>query len=177
MKTEPTLGSAELIDLVDRHSAHNYHPLPVVVAEAEGAWVTDVEGTRYLDMLADDSALNFGHRHPDLIRAAKEQLDRVTLTSRAFHHDLFGPFCEQLADLGVRRLAQLFGRRARELALVERQAQAHDPQAGSQAIAMLRHRVANLALDQVASDRSLGMPLGNDQAQPVPFNRRWLSER
>ncbi|MCD6020629.1 MAG: rocD [Actinomycetia bacterium] len=99
MKTEPKLGSAELIELVDRHSAHNYHPLPVVVAEAEGAWVTDVEGTRYLDMLAAYSALNFGHRHPDLIRAAKEQLDRVTLTSRAFHHDLFGPFCEQLADL------------------------------------------------------------------------------
>ena len=99
MKTEPKLGSAELIELVDRHSAHNYHPLPVVVAKAEGAWVTDVEGTRYLDMLAAYSALNFGHRHPDLIRAVKEQLDRVTLTSRAFHHDLFGPFCEQLADL------------------------------------------------------------------------------
>ncbi len=99
MKTEPKLGSAELIELVDRHSAHNYHPLPVVVAEAEGAWVTDVEGKRYLDMLAAYSALNFGHRHPDLIRAAKDQLDRVTLTSRAFHHDLFGPFCEQLAEL------------------------------------------------------------------------------
>jgi ornithine--oxo-acid transaminase len=99
MKTEPKLGSAALIELVERHSAHNYHPLPVVVAEAEGAWVTDVEGKRYLDMLAAYSALNFGHRHPDLIRAAKEQLDRVTLTSRAFHHDLFGPFCEQLAEL------------------------------------------------------------------------------
>ena len=99
MKTEPKLGSAELIELVDRHSAHNYHPLPVVVAEAEGAWVTDVEGKRYLDMLAAYSALNFGHRHPALIRAAKEQLDRVTLTSRAFHQDLFGPFCERLADL------------------------------------------------------------------------------
>jgi ornithine--oxo-acid transaminase len=99
MKTEPKLGSAALIELVQRHSAHNYHPLPVVVAEAEGAWVTDVEGKRYLDMLAAYSALNFGHRHPDLIRAAKEQLDRVTLTSRAFHHDLFGPFSEQLAEL------------------------------------------------------------------------------
>jgi ornithine--oxo-acid transaminase len=99
MKTEPKLGSAALIELVERHSAHNYHPLPVVVAEAEGAWVTDVEGARYLDMLSAYSALNFGHRHPDLIRAAKEQLDRVTLTSRAFHHDLFGPFCEQLAEL------------------------------------------------------------------------------
>jgi ornithine--oxo-acid transaminase len=99
VKTEPKLGSSELIELVERHSAHNYHPLPVVVAEAEGAWVTDVDGKRYLDMLAAYSALNFGHRHPDLVRAAKEQLDRVTLTSRAFHHDLFGPFCEQLAEL------------------------------------------------------------------------------
>jgi ornithine--oxo-acid transaminase len=99
MQTEPRLGSPELIELVERHSAHNYHPLPVVVAEAEGAWVTDVEGRRYLDMLSAYSALNLGHRHPDLIRAAKEQLDRLTLTSRAFHNDLFGPFCEQLAEL------------------------------------------------------------------------------
>ncbi|HEX5938037.1 MAG TPA: ornithine--oxo-acid transaminase [Actinomycetota bacterium] len=99
MRTQPRLGSDELIQLVDRHSPHNYHPLPVVVADAEGAWVTDVDGERYLDMLAAYSALNFGHRHPDLIRAAKAQLDRVTLTSRAFHHDLFGPFCEQLAAL------------------------------------------------------------------------------
>jgi ornithine--oxo-acid transaminase len=99
MRTEPRLGSERLIELVERHSAHNYHPLPVVVAEAEGAWVTDVEGKRYLDMLAAYSALNFGHRHPDLIRVAKEQLDRLTLTSRAFHNDLFGPFCEQLAEL------------------------------------------------------------------------------
>ena len=99
MQTEPRLGSRALIELVERHSAHNYHPLPVVVAEAEGAWVTDVEGKRFLDMLSAYSALNFGHRHPDLIRAAKDQLDRVTLTSRAFHHELFGPFCEQLAEL------------------------------------------------------------------------------
>ncbi len=99
MQTRPRLGSSELIELVDRHSAHNYHPLPIVVAEAEGAWVTDVEGARYLDLLSAYSALNFGHRHPDLVRAAKEQLDRLTLTSRAFHHDRFGPFCEELATL------------------------------------------------------------------------------
>jgi ornithine--oxo-acid transaminase len=93
-------GSSEQhIDLVERYSAHNYHPLPVVVAEAEGAWVTDTEGRRYLDMLSAYSALNFGHRHPDLIRAAKEQLDRVTLTSRAFHNDRFGPFAQHLAEL------------------------------------------------------------------------------
>jgi ornithine--oxo-acid transaminase len=93
-------GSSEThIDLVDRFSAHTYHPLPVVVAEAEGAWVTDVEGHRYLDLLAAYSALNFGHRHPDLVRAAHEQLDRVTITSRAFHNDRLGPFCEGLAAL------------------------------------------------------------------------------
>src|SRR5690606_4765241 len=80
-------------------SAHNYHPLPVVVAEADGAWVTDVDGRRYLDFLAGYSALNFGHRHPDLVNAAIEQLNRVTLTSRAFHHDQFGPFCQALAEL------------------------------------------------------------------------------
>ena len=99
MKTEGRLLTAEMIALVEEHSPHNYHPLPVVVSEAEGAWVTDVEGKRYLDMLSAYSALNFGHRHPDLIRAAKAQLDLVTLTSRAFHNDRFGPFCEQLAEL------------------------------------------------------------------------------
>jgi len=81
------------------HSAHNYHPLPVVIATAEGAWVTDVGGKRYLDMLAAYSALNFGHRHPRLIEAAQRQLERVTLVSRAFQHDQFGPFCAELAAL------------------------------------------------------------------------------
>ncbi len=81
------------------HSAHNYHPLPVVIAHAEGAWVTDVEGRRYLDMLAAYSAINFGHRHPRLVAAAQRQLDRVTLVSRAFEHDQFGPFCAELAAL------------------------------------------------------------------------------
>ncbi|MDA5145670.1 ornithine--oxo-acid transaminase [Streptomyces sp. AD681] len=82
-----------------RHSAQNYHPLPVVIASADGAWMTDVEGRRHLDMLAGYSALNFGHGHPRLVKAAKDQLERVTLTSRAFHHDRFGEFCAQLADL------------------------------------------------------------------------------
>ena len=70
-----------------------------MVAEAEGVWVTDVEGRRYLDMLSAYSALNFGHRHPELIAAAKEQLDRLTLTSRAFHNDQMGPFLRDLSDL------------------------------------------------------------------------------
>ncbi len=87
------------IDLEDRVAAHNYSPLPVVVAQAEGVWVTDVEGNRYIDALAGYSALNFGHRHPDLVAAAKAQLDRATLTSRAFHNDQLGPFCADLATL------------------------------------------------------------------------------
>ncbi len=69
----------------------NYHPLDVVVRSGEGAWVTDVHGRRYLDFLAGYSALNFGHRHPELTRIAHEQLDRLTLTSRAFGHDLLDP--------------------------------------------------------------------------------------
>jgi ornithine--oxo-acid transaminase len=87
------------IQEAERHTAHNYHPLPVVIAEGDGAWVTDVDGRRYLDCLAGYSALNFGHRHPALIAAARDQLDRVTLTSRAFLHDQFGPFCRDLAEL------------------------------------------------------------------------------
>lgn len=88
-----------LIASADAHSAHNYHPLPVVVATADGAWMTDVEGRRFLDMLAGYSALNFGHGNRRLIEAAKAQMDRVTLTSRAFHHDRFADFCRELASL------------------------------------------------------------------------------
>jgi ornithine--oxo-acid transaminase len=90
--------------LMQEHSARNYHPLPVVVAHAEGAWVTDVEGRRYLDCLAGYSALNFGHRHPALVAAAHRQLDRVTLTSRAFGSDQIGPFCAELAALVGKQL-------------------------------------------------------------------------
>ncbi|MEV5918176.1 ornithine--oxo-acid transaminase [Streptomyces pseudogriseolus] len=94
-----TRASAELIAAEELVLAHNYHPLPVVVARAEGAWVEDVEGRRYLDMLAGYSALNFGHRHPALIEAAHRQLDRLTLTSRAFHNDRLAGFAERLAAL------------------------------------------------------------------------------
>lgn len=83
----------------EQFGAHNYHPLPVVVERAEGVWVHDVEGKTYLDMLSAYSALNFGHGHPRLIGAARAQLDRVTLTSRAFYNDQLGPFCESLAAL------------------------------------------------------------------------------
>jgi ornithine--oxo-acid transaminase len=91
--------SAGLRAQAEAHSAHNYHPLPVMITDAEGAWVTDVEGRRYVDMLAAYSAVNFGHRHPRLVAAAQRQLERVTLVSRAFEHDQFGPFCAELAEL------------------------------------------------------------------------------
>jgi ornithine--oxo-acid transaminase len=83
----------------DRYVAHNYSPLPVVAASAEGAWITDVEGRRYLDCLAAYSAVNFGHRNAEILAAAHAQLDTVTLVSRAFHSDRLGPFCEALAGL------------------------------------------------------------------------------
>jgi ornithine--oxo-acid transaminase len=95
----PAPKTEEHLRLADRFVAHNYYPLPVVIAEAEGAWVTDVDGRRYLDCLAGYSALNFGHRHPGLLQAARDQLDRMTLTSRAFHNDQLGPFCRDLATL------------------------------------------------------------------------------
>ena len=97
--TSVFLRTPEALDEAERYTAHNYHPLPVVIAEGEGAWVTDVDGRRYLDFLAGYSALNFGHRHPALIAAAHAQLDRVTLTSRAFVHDQFADFCRSLGEL------------------------------------------------------------------------------
>ena len=93
------IRASEFLALDDEWCAHNYHPLPVVVATASGASVTDVDGRSYLDFLAGYSSLNFGHRHPDLIAATIEQLGRVTLTSRAFHHDQLGLFCAELAAL------------------------------------------------------------------------------
>jgi ornithine--oxo-acid transaminase len=83
----------------EEHAAHNYHPLPVVVASGEGAWVTDVDGRRYLDCLAAYSAVNFGHGNARLVEAAREQLGRITLTSRAFHNDRLGAFVTELAAL------------------------------------------------------------------------------
>nr|WP_053760067.1 ornithine--oxo-acid transaminase [Streptomyces sp. AS58] len=92
-------ATESLIAAAEAHSAPTYHPLPVVVASADGAWMTDVEGRRYLDLLAGYSALNFGHGNRRLIDAAKAQLERLTLTSRAFHHDRFAAFCTELAEL------------------------------------------------------------------------------
>lgn len=87
------------IELAERHGAHNYHPLPVVVTRGEGVWVWDDAGNRYLDMLSSYSALNQGHRHPRILEAARAQLDRVTLTSRAFHNDQLGPFLARLSEV------------------------------------------------------------------------------
>ncbi|GLZ32345.1 ornithine--oxo-acid transaminase [Lentzea sp. NBRC 105346] len=94
-----TRTSADFVALDEEWSTHNYHPLPVVIESGEGSWVTDVEGRRYLDFLSGYSSLNFGHRHPALVAAAVDQLNKVTLTSRAFHHDQFGLFCRELAEL------------------------------------------------------------------------------
>ncbi len=84
------------LDQADRYSAHNYKPLPVVLDRGEGCWVWDVDGKRYLDMLAAYSAVNQGHRHPDIMAAAAAQMGKLTLTSRAFHNDQMGPFLEEL---------------------------------------------------------------------------------
>lgn len=87
------------IRLAEKRAAHNYSPLPVVAASAEGAWITDIEGRRYLDCLSAYSAVNFGHRNPEITATAHAQLDTVTLVSRAFHSDKLGPFCAALAYL------------------------------------------------------------------------------
>ncbi|MCZ0730178.1 ornithine--oxo-acid transaminase [Mycolicibacterium iranicum] len=94
-----TSRTQETIELDARHVAHNYSPLPVVAASAEGVWITDVEGRRYLDCLAAYSAVNFGHRNPEVTATAHAQLDAVTLVSRAFHSDRLAPFCAALAEL------------------------------------------------------------------------------
>lgn len=98
-RTSVTSGTEDAIALVEQYAAHNYSPLPVVAASAEGVWITDVEGRRYLDCLSAYSAVNFGHRNPEITAAAHAQLDTVTLISRAFHAANLGPFCAGLARL------------------------------------------------------------------------------
>jgi ornithine--oxo-acid transaminase len=91
--------ASQLLQIEEERVAHNYHPLDVVVSGGTGAVLTDTEGEQYLDFLAAYSANNFGHRHPTLVATAKQQLDRLTLTSRAFHHDQLAPFADGLARL------------------------------------------------------------------------------
>lgn len=95
----PTNSGQHLIELEDQLGAHNYHPLGVVIREAHGAWVTDVDGRRYLDGLSAYSAVNQGHAHPHIRQALIDQSSRVTLTSRAFHNDQLGRFYEKLVQL------------------------------------------------------------------------------
>ena len=96
---ETRADASQWISLEDRWSAHNYHPLDVVIARGEGIWVWDVEGKKYLDFLAAYSALNQGYGHPRIIEALTEQAKELALTSRAFRNDKFGPFCQKLSKL------------------------------------------------------------------------------
>ncbi|MDM5187457.1 ornithine aminotransferase [Bacillus sp. DX4.1] len=93
------IQTKDIIELTDTYGANNYHPLPIVIAKAEGVWVEDPEGNRYMDLLSAYSAVNQGHRHPKIIDALIEQANRVTLTSRAFHSDQLGPWYEKVAKL------------------------------------------------------------------------------
>lgn len=95
----------EIIVQTEKFGANNYHPLPIVISDAEGVWVRDPEGNKYMDMLAAYSAVNQGHRHPKIIGALKEQADRVTLTSRAFHNDQLGPWYEKICQLAGKNMA------------------------------------------------------------------------
>lgn len=99
MNMKQTKRSEQLIEQTETFSAHNYRPLPVVIEHAEGCWVTDVDGKRYLDFLSAYSAMNHGHRHPRILAALQRQLERVTLTSRAFYNDQLGPLSQKLAEL------------------------------------------------------------------------------
>jgi len=92
-------ASAAEIELTEKYSAHNYHPIPVVISRGEGVWVWDVEGRKYMDMLSAYSALNQGHRHPRIVEEMKRQADLLTLTSRAFYNDRLGSFSKQLCEL------------------------------------------------------------------------------
>ena len=96
---EMTTKTQEIIQKTTKYGANNYHPLPIVISYAQGVWVKDPEGERYMDMLSAYSAVNQGHRHPKIIQALKEQADKLTLTSRAFHNDQLAPFYEKIAKL------------------------------------------------------------------------------
>jgi ornithine--oxo-acid transaminase len=98
-------ATSQIIEQTEKYGARNYHPLPVVISKAEGVWVSDPEGNRYMDMLSAYSAVNQGHRHPKIIQALKDQADKVTLTSRAFHNDQLGPWYEKIAKLTKKEMA------------------------------------------------------------------------
>lgn len=97
--------SQNVINQTEKFGAPNYHPLPIVISEAKGVWVKDPEGNEFMDMLSAYSAVNQGHRHPKIIQALKDQADRVTLTSRAFHNDQLGPWYELICELSGKEMA------------------------------------------------------------------------
>jgi ornithine--oxo-acid transaminase len=100
-----TTKTSSVIEQTQKYGANNYHPLPIVISKAEGVWVEDPEGNKYMDMLSAYSAVNQGHRHPKVIKALKDQADRVTLTSRAFHNDQLGPWYEKICKLTNKEMA------------------------------------------------------------------------
>jgi ornithine--oxo-acid transaminase len=95
----------DYIKLEEKYGAHNYHPLPVVITKARGVWVWDVDGKKYIDMLSSYSAINQGHLHPKIVKAAMDQIKRVTLTSRAFSNDRMGPFLKKLCKVSGMEMA------------------------------------------------------------------------
>jgi len=92
-------SSKDYMEMDEKYCAHNYHPIEVVISKAEGVWVYDPEGNKYLDCLSAYSSQNTGHCHPEIIKVLKEQADKVTLTSRAFHNDVMGPFLKRLCEV------------------------------------------------------------------------------
>jgi len=92
-------SSKDYMEMDDKYCAHNYHPIPVVISKAEGVWVYDPEGKKYMDCLSAYSSHNAGHCHPEIIKVLKEQADKVTLTSRAFYNDVMGPFLKRLCEV------------------------------------------------------------------------------
>ncbi|MEH7235147.1 ornithine--oxo-acid transaminase [Bacillus sp. JJ1562] len=103
--TQTKTDSRTIIEQTEKFGANNYHPLPIVISKAEGVWVEDPEGNKYMDMLSAYSAVNQGHRHPKIIQALKDQADRVTLTSRAFHNDQLGPWYELICKITNKEMA------------------------------------------------------------------------
>jgi ornithine--oxo-acid transaminase len=101
-------NSKEYMRIEEKYGAHNYHPIPVVIARAKGPWVWDVEGKKYLDCLSAYSAVNQGHVHPKIVKALTDQLERVALTSRAFHNDKMGLYLKHLLEICGEALIWLF---------------------------------------------------------------------
>ncbi|KAG0332146.1 ornithine aminotransferase, partial [Podila horticola] len=92
------LTNKEVIHLEHQYGAHNYHPLPVVFSKAEGIWVWDCEGNKYMDFLSAYSATNQGHSHPKIVKALCDQAQKLCLSSRAFYNDVFGQYAKYVTE-------------------------------------------------------------------------------